>query len=68
MEWLMNLNKAIEYIENNLDKEISNDEAARIACCSTYYFQRMFTYVTGIFVVAGCRKRLLNYKEQNKRS
>ena len=26
MEWLMNLNKAIEYIENNLDKEISNDE------------------------------------------
>ena len=48
MEWLMNLNKAIEYIENNLDKEISNDEAARIACCSTYYFQRMFTYVTGI--------------------
>ena len=60
MEWLMNLNKAIEYIENNLDKEISNDEAARIACCSTYYFQRMFTYVTGISLAEYIRRRRMS--------
>lgn len=48
MEWLNNLSKAIEYIENHLDQEISFGEAARIACCSTYYFQRIFSYVAGI--------------------
>lgn len=36
------LGAAIDYIEDNLDKEISYDEAARIACCSPYYFQRIF--------------------------
>ena len=42
MEWLKKLGKAIDYIEDNLDKEISYDEAAHIACCSPYYFQRVF--------------------------
>ena len=40
MEWLKNLSNAIEYIESHLDTEISYEEVARIACCSTYYFQR----------------------------
>ena len=57
MEWLQNLNKAIDYIENNLDKEISYDEAARIACCSTTYFQRMFTYAAGISLSEYIRRR-----------
>lgn len=57
MEWLNNLSNAIEYIENNLDKEISYDEAARIACCSTYYFQRMFSYVVGISLSDYIRRR-----------
>ncbi len=48
MEWLIKLSCALEYIENNLDNEISCEEAAKIACCSPYYFQRMFTYVVGI--------------------
>lgn len=57
MEWLQNLSNAIEYIENNLDKEIAYDEAANIACCSTYYFQRMFTYVAGISLSEYIRRR-----------
>ena len=48
MEWLNSLSKAIEYIENHLEQEISFDEAARVASCSTYYFQRIFSYVAGI--------------------
>ena len=48
MEWLKNLSKAIEYIEKNLANEISYEEAAKIACCSTYYFERIFSYVAGI--------------------
>lgn len=57
MEWLNNLNKAIEYIESHLDQELSYEEAARIACCSTYYFQRMFTYVAGITLADYVKKR-----------
>ena len=53
MEWLKNLSNAIEYIESHLDTEISYEEAARIACCSTYYFQRLFSYHVGISPLGG---------------
>jgi len=57
MEWLMKLSNAIEYLERNLDSEISYEEAARIACCSSYYFQRMFSYVVGIPLSEYIRRR-----------
>ncbi len=57
MEWLKKLGAAIDYIEENLDKEISYDEAARIACCSTYYFQRIFSYVAGVSLSEYIRRR-----------
>ena len=60
MEWLKNLSNAIEYIEDNLDKEISYQEAARIACCSTYYFQRLFSYVAGISLSEYIRRRRMS--------
>lgn len=53
MEWLKQFNDAIAYIEAHLDGEISYEEAARIACCSTCYFQRLFTYIVGISLAAG---------------
>ena len=57
MEWLKKLGKAIDYIEDNLDKEISYDEAARIACCSPYYFQRVFSSVSGVSLAEYIRRR-----------
>ena len=60
MEWLKNLSNAIEYIEDNLDKEISYEEAARIACCSTYYFQRLFSYVAGVPLSEYIHKRRMS--------
>lgn len=57
MEWLKNLSAAIYYIEKNLDGDISYDEAARIACCSTFYFQRLFSYVAGIPLSEYIRRR-----------
>lgn len=60
MEWLKNLSNAIEYIEDNLDKEISYEEAARIACCSTYYFRRLFSYVAGVSLSEYIRKRRMS--------
>lgn len=69
MEWLKRLGAAIDYIEENLDKEISYDEAAHIACCSTYYFQRIFSYVSGVSLSEYIRRRKMtqaafSYKEQ----
>ena len=57
MEWLKKLGAAVAYIENNLDGEISYDEAARIACCSPYYFQRVFSYVSGVSLAEYIRRR-----------
>lgn len=57
MEWLKKLGDAINYIEEHLTDEISYDVAARIACCSTYYFQRMFSYVAGVSLSEYIRHR-----------
>ena len=57
MEWLRKLSNAIDYIEKNLDSEICYEEAAKIACCSTYFFQRMFSYVAGVSLSEYIRRR-----------
>lgn len=57
MEWLRNLSNAIDYIEKNLEGEICYEEATKIVCCSTYYFQRMFSYVAGISLSEYIRHR-----------
>ena len=57
MEWLRKLSAAIDYIENHLDGDISYDEAAKIACCSTFYFQRVFSYVAGVSLSEYIRRR-----------
>lgn len=57
MKWLKQLSEVIDYIEDNLDGDISYDEAAKIACCSTYYFERIFSYVTGISLSEYIRRR-----------
>lgn len=57
MNWLTNFSKSIDYIENHLDKEISYDEIAQIACCSTFYFQRIFSYIVGISLSEYIRRR-----------
>lgn len=57
LKWLKQLSKAIDYIEDNLNGVISYDETARIACCSTFYFKRIFSYVTGISLSEYIRRR-----------
>jgi AraC family transcriptional regulator len=57
MEWLERLNGAVEYIENNLTGDINYEEAGKIACCSTFHFQRMFSYIAGIPLSEYIRRR-----------
>ncbi|MCI9264571.1 MAG: AraC family transcriptional regulator [Oscillospiraceae bacterium] len=60
MEWIEKLNKTISYIEAHLAEEISYDELAHIACCSTYHFQRMFGYMAGIPLSEYIRRRRMS--------
>ncbi|CEQ22143.1 AraC family transcriptional regulator [[Clostridium] sordellii] len=59
MEWLEKLNEALQYIEGNLDGEIKYEKAANIACCTTYHFQRMFSYIAGTPLSEYIRNRRL---------
>ena len=59
MDWLGNLNRALNYIEDHLDGEIDLKEAARRACCSEYHFSRMFSFLAGITLSEYIRRRRL---------
>lgn len=60
MDWIERLNRAMNYMEENIRKEIDYDQAARIACCSTYHFQRMFNYMAGISLSEYIRRRKMS--------
>ncbi|MEL7604109.1 MAG: AraC family transcriptional regulator, partial [Bacillota bacterium] len=57
MEWLERLNMAMDYIERGMEEGINVDEAARIACCSPFHFQRMFSYIAGLPLSEYVRRR-----------
>lgn len=54
------LNQSINYIEEHLTSEIDYDQLGRIACCSSYHFQRMFTYMAGITLSEYIRRRKMS--------
>lgn len=57
MQWLDDMNRALDYIENNLQEKTNYEKIAQIACCSVYHFQRMFTFITGITLSEYIRRR-----------
>lgn len=60
MDSLRRLNEAIGYIEENLLEDIDFKEVARIAYCSEYHFQRMFSYLAGVSLSEYIRRRRLS--------
>ncbi|MCI9361965.1 MAG: AraC family transcriptional regulator [Hungatella sp.] len=60
MEWIERLNDAMSYIEGHLTEEIDYEQLGRIACCSSYHFQRMFTYMAGIPLSEYIRRRKMS--------
>ena len=59
MDWLDRMNRAMDYMETHLADEISYEEIARKACCSSYHFQRMFPFITGVPLSEYIRRRRL---------
>ncbi|MDD3231086.1 MAG: AraC family transcriptional regulator [Oscillospiraceae bacterium] len=60
MEWIQRLNQTIDFIEENLTGEIDYGELGRIACCSSYHFQRMFGYMAGMPLSEYIRRRRMS--------
>ena len=59
MEWIDRLNRAVEYLEEHLEGP-DLGEAARIACCSPYHFQRMFSLLAGVPLSEYIRRRRMS--------
>ena len=60
MEWVERLNQSMGYIEEHLTDEIDYEQLGRIACCSAYHFQRMFTYMAGVTLAEYIRRRKMS--------
>ncbi|MEA5083457.1 MAG: AraC family transcriptional regulator [Lachnospiraceae bacterium] len=57
MEWIERLNGAMHYIEEHLSDNIDYERVSKVACCSTYHFQRMFSYMADIPLSEYIRRR-----------
>lgn len=64
MEWLDRMNRVLDYLEDSLDGDPDINEAARIACCSPFHFQRMFYMLTDFTIAEYVRKRRLTLAAQ----
>ncbi len=60
MEWIEHMNNAINYIEEHLTTELDYQKLGKVSCCSSYHFQRMFTYMAGIPLSEYIRRRKMS--------
>lgn len=59
VDWLDRMNGALNYVEENLTDEIDYEAVAKIACCSVYHFQRMFSFIIDVPLSEYIRRRRL---------
>ena len=60
MEWIDKMKAALDYIEDNLANDIDLNIVAQKACCSSYNFQRMFSFITDISLAEYIRRRRMS--------
>ena len=59
MNYISDIQKAIDYIEENLEEEINYESIAKNIGMSSYYFHRMFSAIIGISPAEYIRNRRL---------
>lgn len=57
MKYLDDMNRALDYIEANLHEKTDYEQIAKVACCSVYHLQRMFTFMTDLTLSEYIRRR-----------
>ncbi len=60
MDWIMGMQKAIDYIEANLTEEIDYERVAKESFSSSYHFQRVFSILCGYTLGEYIRLRRLS--------
>lgn len=60
MNWMEDMNASLDYIEENIENDITLDEVAKAAYMSKFYFLRIFNILSGITVGEYIRKRRLS--------
>ena len=60
MEWLDHLNTSIAYVEENLTGKIELERPAQLAQCSSYHYQRMFSYIADVTLGEYIRRRKMS--------
>ncbi|MGO2637468.1 AraC family transcriptional regulator [Enterococcus viikkiensis] len=60
MDWLDHFNDSIAYVEENLAGVIELEQAAQLAQCSSYHYQRMFSYIAGVTFASYIRRRRMS--------
>lgn len=64
VEWLNKMMDAIDYMETKMEEEFDIEDIAKMACSSTFHFQRMFHMLTGFTVAEYIRNRKLTLAAQ----
>lgn len=65
MDWLDSMNKAVEYIEDNITEKLDIEKVAKIALSSPFHFQRMYHVITGVTIAEYVRRRRLTLAAQD---
>lgn len=60
MDWVERFNEALRYLEAHLTEEVDYQKLGELACCSSYHFQRMFTYMAGMPLSEYLRRRKMS--------
>ncbi|MCL2563414.1 MAG: AraC family transcriptional regulator [Oscillospiraceae bacterium] len=60
MDWIVRLNQAIAYMEEHMTEEIDYAQVAKIACCPSLHFQRMFAYIADVPLPEYIRRRKMS--------
>ena len=66
MNYIELIQKAIDYIDENIQEEIFIDTLAKIASFSTYHFYRVFSSFVGLSVMEYVTKRKLQLDDMYK--
>ena len=59
MDWLDYMNASLDYIEENLSIKIDYEKIAAKALCSSYNFQRMFSFIANVTLATYIRRRCM---------
>ena len=46
-EYVERINRVIDYLRGNLDRQVKLEELAKVACFSEFHFHRIFSAVSG---------------------